>query len=250
MNQQTKRTTKLKCPYCLDPNIFEKAFAARSEGSENAYIRRVRKIWRSKSDNDGEVVTLKEKAVTRGAYKIITITGDDLIDQWSDFRIEILGVKFSKEPPLPPPDQFFGESKESYYSHTTQRHLWWLYNILRITHSNSDVAIDVHWWPEHGRIVTIQDLPPAGPTNTELEIINEAVKLFRVETRGRGGVKITEERMKELLADAVPSISQKDVAMMLGVTEQGLGKWRSRQGMSSWREVVSKYSKPIKLKRT
>ncbi len=199
----------------------------------------MRNFWRSNPDEHG-LVTLKKRGATRGDYKIITVTGSDLIEQWSDFTIEILGVKFDEEPPMPPSDQFFSLGKESEYdcAGRTSKVNWYLFSIYRITHKKSDIAIDVHWWPEHGRVITIQDLPAAGPTNTDLEIINEALKLFRVETRG--GVKITEERIKQVIAESGSSVSQKEAARMLEVTESGLEKWRARRGFSTWQEVVDR----------
>jgi hypothetical protein len=236
--------TKLKCPYCSDPNIFQKAFAAPIGKKEVAALRAVRNnIWRSASDIYG-LINLKKKEVTRGDFKIITITGDDLAEAWSSLTIEILGVKFLQEPPYPPPDQFFKRGGESSYDvaseDTTGLHTWYLYNIYRITHRDINLVIDVHWWPDHGRVVTIQDFDPAGTSIADIQMINDALKLFRIETRG--GVKITEERIRQFFAKSGAATSQKDAARTLNVTENGLEKWRARRGMSNWQEVVERFS--------
>ena len=211
------------------------------EQKEAAAIPRVRNIWRSAPDSYG-LINLKKKEVTRADFKIITITGDDLAEAWSDLTIELLGVKFLEEPPYPPPDQFFKMSGESYYDgESAGRHTWYLYNIYRISNKKINLVIDVHWWPDHGRVVTIQDFDPAGASVADIQMINDALKLFRVETRG--GVKITEDRIRDLVAECGGNVSQKNAAMYLNVTESGLERWRARRGLATWQEVVNLYGK-------
>jgi hypothetical protein len=237
----TQKTLVVPCPYCSDLNIFEKAFATPIERSETAWLPRVRNIWRAAPDASN-LIKLKEKEVIRGDYRIITVTGHDLAEQLDDFTIEILGVRFIEEPPFPPPDQFFKQGGEVHYDHhaKTEKQFWFLYNIYRVTHSKTDLVVDVHWWPEHGRIVTIQDFSAAGASATEIQVINETLKLFRIETRG--GIKITEERIRQVLAGSGPNLMQKDAARWLDVTENGLEKWRARRGISTWQEVIERFS--------
>jgi hypothetical protein len=235
----TQESATVPCPYCSNPNIFEKAFATPIERRETTWLPRVRNIWRATSDASKPI---KVKEDIRGDYRIITVTGDDLAEHLSDFTIEILGVRFIEEPPFPPPDQFFRQGGEVHYdAHTgIELRLWYLFNVYRITHNKTDLVIDVHWWHEHGRIVTIQDFAPAGVSPVEIQVINETLKLFRIETRG--GVKITEERIRQVLAESGASLTQKDAAWRLNVTENGLEKWRARRGISTWQEVVERFS--------
>jgi hypothetical protein len=117
---------------------------------------------------------------------------------------------------------------------------WHLFNACRITKKGSKVTVDVHWWPDHGRKVTISNLTPAGPSAADLEVINQAVKFFRVETRGRG--KVTEDKLRAALASLGPSATMSATAKELKLNEGTLEKWRQRKRINSWREVVNRYT--------
>jgi hypothetical protein len=125
------------------------------------------------------------------------------------------------------------EDKDSPKSH------WHLFNACRITKEGSKVTVDVHWWPDHGRKITISNLTPAGPSATDLKVISQAIKFFRVETRGSG--KITEDKLRAALASLGPSATLSATAKKLKLNESTLEKWRQRKRIDSWRDVVNRY---------
>jgi hypothetical protein len=80
-------------------------------------------------------------------------------------------------------------------------------------------------------------------TNDSLGIIKTSCAFFQRETRG-AEKKITDERLKRVLSKLGNSATQVSAAKELKVSETALEKWRRRQGIESWRDVVSRYSVP------
>jgi hypothetical protein len=98
-----------------------------------------------------QVVTLKSPEIKRGKYHIRTVIDADMTPAYAGFKIEIIGIE-SKTKPLMPSGAFFsmthkGEGKDAEYVS---------YNAARITHRDSNIVIESHWTPEHGRIVTLR----------------------------------------------------------------------------------------------
>ncbi len=118
---------------------------------------------------------------------------------------------------------------------------WHLFNACRITKKGSKVTVDVHWWPDHGRLITVRNLSSAGASAADLEVINQAIKFFRDETRGQR--KITEEKLKKVLSSLGPNATQSAAAKTLKVNESALEQWRRRQHIATWQEVIKRYGK-------
>lgn len=115
-----------------------------------------------------------------------------------------------------------------------------LFSGVVIEHEGEGVEVRAHWWPSHGWIinqrVTLTASDPA-ERNAQLEHAYTALDFFLLETRG--APKITTAQVKEALSELGGAATQRDVAAKLGVTEQGLDKWRGKQGYDSWHELVA-----------
>jgi hypothetical protein len=111
-----------------------------------------------------------------------------------------------------------------------------------IEHKGGGVEVRAHWWPSHEWIinqrVTLTASDPA-ERNTQLERAYTALDFFLLESRGAS--KITEAALAEALAELGPDATQVAVANKMGVSESALEKWRQRQGIKTWQEVVNKF---------
>ncbi len=251
---------KIKCEFCAVPDFFEKILsptqadipsynpAMRRHGIHWPKVRRPKTIKLPKNViHDGfgsrfgidpsKVVRLKSPGIRRGKFHIRTVTDADMTPAYDGFKIEIIGIESKTRPPMPS-GAFFsvtttGEGKDASYVS---------YNAARITHRDSNIVIESHWTPEHGRIVTLRGFESVSTNPQELSIINTALKFYRREPRG--GAKITEDMFRVALAKSGKDAKQKEVATALRITERGLEKWRTRQGINSWKELIERYNHP------
>lgn len=241
---------KIKCKFCADPDFFERILtptptdrlislhgAIRRYGNHWPKVRKPKTIKLPKGVTNfmsfpidpRQVVTLKSPEIKRGKYHIRTVIDADMTPVYAGFKIEIIGVESKTKPPMPS-GAFFsvthkGEGKDAEYVS---------YNAARITHRDSNVVIESHWTPEHGRIVTLRGFESVSTNPKELSIINTALKFYRTETRG--GIKITEEKVKKAIVTLGKEATVKRVADFLNITEQGLHKWRSRPKHEDWED--------------
>lgn len=249
---------KIKCKFCADPDFFEGILtptptdrlislhgAIRRYGNHWPKVRKPKTIkppkgatnFMSFPTDPRQAVTLKSPEIKRGKYHIRTVIDADMTPAYAGFKIEIIGIESKTKPPMPS-GAFFsithkGEGKDAEYVS---------YNAARITHRDSNIVIESHWTPEHGRIVTLRGFESVSTNPQELSIINTALKFYRREPRG--GAKITEDMFRVTLAKTGKDAKQKEVANALGVSERGLEKWRTRQGIISWQELVERYNHP------
>jgi hypothetical protein len=117
---------------------------------------------------------------------------------------------------------------------------WLLYGGLRITHDQSEIEIHAHWWPTHDTIMQVIGFKANDLKNTDAKIVKDAMVFFEVEARG--SARITEARVKEAVAALGGAPTQVATAKSLRVSERALEKWRQRQGIDSWKEVVESFS--------
>lgn len=244
---------KIKCKFCAEPDFFEKILTPTpTDRILNGAIRRYGNHWpkgrkpktikppkgvtnfMSFPIDTRQVVTLKSPEIKRGKYHIRTVTDADMTPAYDGFKIEIIGIESKIKPPMPS-GAFFsvtttGEGKDASYVS---------YNAARITHRDSNIVIESHWTPEHGRIVTLRGFESVSTNPQELSIINTALKFYRREPRG--GAKITEDMFRVALAKIGKDAKQKEVATALGITERGLERWRSRRGISSWQQLIERF---------
>ena len=253
MNAKIKpfnKSTK-QCPYCADPDFlasFTEGGAKKIRVLLPAYMRQNR-FWK-KGRLRRPDYTAHAEGEQRGDRLRVVFDEENFDQRWRDFTVEVFGIESTSELILPrteervyhsPPPPFFyaisvpqGENQPFKYQQ---------FFICRITHKKSDVSILVHWWADHGRVMRIDSSLSWDATNDSLGIIKTGCEFFQRETRG-AEKKITDERLKRVLSKLGNSATQVSAAKELKVSETALEKWRRRQGIESWRDVVSRYSAP------
>ena len=249
MNAKIKpfnKSTK-QCPYCADPDFlasFTEGRAKKIRVLLPAYMRQNR-FWK-KGRLRRPDYTAHAEGEQRGDRLRVVFDEENFDQRWRDFTVEVFGIESTGELILPrseegfyhsPPPPFFFEV--SVPQGENQPFKYQQFFICRITHKSSDVSILVHWWADHGRVMRIDSSLSWDATNDSLGIIKTGCEFFQRETRG--GIKITEERIRQVLAESGASLTQKDAARWLSVTENGLEKWRARRGISTWQEVVERF---------
>jgi hypothetical protein len=245
--------SKSKCPYCADPDLLDKILNPPAgtlySALPGASIRRfgnhwpkVRKPVKSKPSRGvkllavgvidrRKVVTLKTPGVHYGKYIIKTVTDKDMIARYAGFIVKIIGVKCKTEPPVPSGPFLSrtwtveGNGKGSNYVS---------FNATRITHQDSPIVIDIHWTPEHGRVVTVRGFSSYQSQPEELAIINRAFEFYRAEKRG--GAKIDRENLMRAVREQGDKVTQKAVADELGVTTRAIRDQLARLG-ATWDEL-------------
>ncbi|MBA3767634.1 MAG: hypothetical protein H0W99_11730 [Acidobacteria bacterium] len=155
------------------------------------------------------------------------------------YDVDLVGVGFNKRPPLAP-GPFFHRSGPIKYGPGAkpQGPTYLSYNGCRITHRETGITVDVHWWMTHGLIATLKNLP-SGQVKNGIAIAQKALGFFAMERRGNP--KIGEETISTALQKLGPEATQREIAQELKVTERGLEKWRERHGFSTWDEVKARY---------
>ena len=236
------------CPICADHNYLD-AFTkgrARKATLPLPRWRRQDKFWKP------EIQARQEHAATvdaehRGNLLRVVFDEENFDERWKDFTVEVFGVESTGIPMLPrnsegvmlmPPGPLF--FLVSFFPKGSQAAHFYQFFVCRVKHQASDLSLVSHWWPSHGRRVSLQSSLAPSPVNGDLDVIKDALDFFQKETRG-GQEKFTEEMISDVLGMLGPHAKQKAAALALQVTETTLKRWRTRHGMSAWRDVVNRY---------
>ncbi len=243
------------CPYCEKP---AKMFAALPESAQkkgviqHGGIRTSGRLW---SRDVGDYLSLE-------AYKDATrfvaeISPDNFTEGYKNFRLRIIGVDigffvYHPDPPMPFTGHVLSMRKRSPtvlppIPSTNGRGAYTLFSGSVLEHVAGRTRMEAHWWPSHSWIINQRvslTASKAEERNAELEISQMALNLFVMETRG-AEQKITDVGLRAAIASLGEKVTQKAVAEELGVSESALEQWRRRNGISTWREVVGFYAKPI-----
>lgn len=248
-----------KCPFCSGYDHFSAALSAklnsfhptsiRTRSDIPATISKRLDIWTtvSKEQGDGKFATTNVIAKERGIYLLdsFSVPFREEIAKSNEyegpgFTVNILGLKHRKKPPTPPPPFFFVDKlyRSGKFAHYV------MYHACRITVDKSPIEIDVHWWPDHGHIITIRSFPVSKATVKDFEILREALNLFRFsETRGKKETINNDSIEKAVLTlrkHRAP-ITRKAVALLLDCNYDTLRKWLKRHPEFSvkWKELTS-----------
>ncbi len=237
-----------ECPYCGNPDFIENATKGRATKAKVRlpFHARQEKFWRSDLREYNTTVTTD--AEKRGEYLHTSFYGDDFEPRWLDFTVDVIGIE-AGEPIFPrddddrvipsPPTPFFFFAASAFDALTPYRYQHFF--IARITHKLSNVEMIVHWWPTHGRLFEMRGKIASQEPNDDIELFRSAFGFFQRETRG-AEKKITDERVKRVLSKLGAEATQEGAAKALKVSGTALEKWRRRQGIESWRDVVNRYS--------
>jgi hypothetical protein len=244
--------TDQECPFCPSPDYLEDF----TKGQAKKTIvpiptwRRQYRFWEQAIQKRIEEVATAETE-QRGKFLRTVFDEDNFEERWRDFTVEVFGIETEGEPFLPrnpervsiePPGPFFFSSTSfPKLKEGDETPYYRQFFICRIKHKISDMSLVAHWWPTHGRLINLQSPLSPFPVNSDLNVIKDALSFFQTETRG-APAKFSEEVVSDVLRRLPTNATQKAAADELQVTERTLERWRARQGMSTWQEVVNRYS--------
>ncbi len=232
-----------ECPFCADPNLFESFTKGSAQKIKVALPFNVKQhnLWPEAVRKYGNRV--KADAEQTGKYIRVPFYGKDFKPRWRDYVVEVFGIetageinyprKFEHVWDSPPGPFFFIESPPQ--DHSAQI-LIRNFIACRVTHKNG-LELFLHWWPSHG----LKTISSGLKSVNDFDAFSQIMKLFRPETRG-AEKKITDARLKTVLSDLGAEATQTSAARALKVSETALEKWRRRQGIKTWREVVNRFS--------
>ena len=255
----------LECAHCSDFDHFEAAIVEPLGSSHIAFIEVYGKIWKwprkikPKKPGQRHIDPEAQKQIvkeSRGAYQLITLNDSDFTRPWKGFRIEVLGMAYGLNLPLPPGPLFHADDhlENNYKTGRT------LFNACRITKNDSDIDVRIHWWPNrdalqaalqpfgndglvhglerHGRIITVKGFQLGRAAGKDFEVLEKALTLFRfIESRGRRP-KITDEAIRAAIRKLGNKATQSAVALELDVSDRAL---RKHIEPVKWREYRARY---------
>jgi len=174
-----------------------------------------------------------------GKRWIATIPADEFAGRYRGFSALVIGIDvgFDESPPQPFGNHIMGQRNTmpdvKLPPGFSPDVALAMFSAFVLENDKGTVRVEAHWWPSHEWIVNQRfTLSTKGPEsqNSELEIVSRALEFFQLETRGTP--KISEQAIKATILKLGQRATQKAVAKEIGVTEQGLNKWRARRGMS------------------
>jgi len=124
-----------------------------------------------------------------GQYSKLLVSREHFAPGWQQFSVEILGLALNGRPAMPPLP-LFGMSTTGplvkvegtdYWVQDEERTNYILWNACRITHEGFGFVIKLHWWPDHGRVFTVENLE--FDDVTAVAALKKGLSIF---SRGRG----------------------------------------------------------------
>jgi hypothetical protein len=247
MPKKTETDKVPPCPYCAEPALLD---APREKPTEETYPvpNSGGRFWRK----GGPPSVLH--AFSYGKRWVADVPTEHFARFFVDFSVRIVGVEASFFLPSPgnPPAPFSNHILTLLRSRrplvpppaksSNPHAAYILFSGCVIEHEGGGVEVRAHWWPSHGWIIDQRvRLTASDPAerNAQLEHAYTALDFFLLETRG--APKITETALATALAELGPDATQVATANSMGVSESALEKWRQRQGIKTWQEVVEKF---------
>jgi hypothetical protein len=172
------------------------------------------------------VVRLKTPEIVRGKFHIRTITDADMIKRYAGFKIVSVGIESTKEPPMPSgPFMSVTHSSEHYTS----------FNMVRISHKDGHIVIDMHWHPSHGRLVTVRGFSNVVTTPEEMSIITTALSFDKEEQRRGAPPKVDRAAIISAITKQGEKATQESVAAAAGLASRTLRDWLYFNEGATWR---------------
>ncbi len=233
------------CPYCARTGYLDTFTKGESETVKVRlpyHVRQSRFFNPTYRDFNKPV---KADAERRGRKLLMPFYGKDLAPAWRDFKAEVFGLESGDAPIYPhdgerravdmPQAPFLFAGTDDAVGGFLQ------FFAVRLTHKRSPLALVAHWWPTHGRLVELRGPLSEDDPNADVELARKLFSFFRREARG-AEPKITQDRLVKVLAKLGPKATQTGAAKTLCVSDTALEKWRRKQGINTWREVVERYA--------
>ncbi len=230
---------KTSCPYCADPNLFDKLLApTKGDRLEPAHMLRRGSHWpepykikqtigqakiaRWGATDPRVVVSLKTPGIIRGRYHINIVTDADMIKRYAGFKVEVIGIECRTEPPAPSGPFLtrmwtVGDSgKPSNFIS---------FNATRTTHKDSPIIVDTHWHQTHGRRVLMRGFSEPVTTPEELAIITTALSFDKQEKKRGAPPKVDRVAVIEAIRAQGKRATQKSVAAAISAAPRTLRDW-------------------------
>jgi hypothetical protein len=245
--------TKNKCPYCADPDLLDKILnppagtlysahpgaSMSRRGSHwpkppkvkiNVKRRRGVRSHRWGAVDPRLVVRLKTPEIRYGKYHIKTITDADMTERYAGFKVEIIGVESRTEKPIPS-GAFFSRVRDE----KNGKPFFVSFEAARITYKDSPVIIDVHWSPDHGRIVTVRGFSKTITTPEEMAILSTALR-FDIKQLHGAPPKIDPKELERAIRTQGARATQKSVSDVIGAAPRTLRDWLYFQVGTTWED--------------
>ena len=139
--------SSLECPFCKDPGLFHIDF---SDLPDDPYpVAAKGQFWkRIQNDVYPRWPIPGRRRDLEGLHSLTLIGSDHFAPRWELLTVEILGTDFLDKPAMPP-IPLFGVTSIGDVSFI-------LWHACKITHKDFSFVVNVHWWPSHGRIFTVE----------------------------------------------------------------------------------------------
>jgi hypothetical protein len=242
---------KVACPYCADPDLFDKRLAPTKEDRQE-FVRMARRgsHWpeperiksvtpRAKIARWGGIdprtsVLLKTPGILRGTLHIKNVTDEDMIKRYAGFKVQIIGVESSAEPPMPV-GVFFSRTWTE--DEEGKRGNFISFDAARVTHKDSPVIVDSHWHPSHGRLVTLRGFTKVATTPEELAVATVALGFDTKESRRGAPPKVDRETIIRAMRAQGERATQKSIAEAAGIATRTLRDWLYFRECSTWENL-------------
>ena len=141
----------LECAFCENPRLFHTDFSQSATTTE--HVSALGHFWkRIKNDQYPAWPIPLIRRANGDLYSKTLIGKDHFASRWQPLTIDLLGYNLADKPQMPPVPLFGMTTTTPYESDTT----YILWNACKITHEEFSFAVNLHWWPSHGRVFTVE----------------------------------------------------------------------------------------------
>ena len=148
--QGSRMVNALKCAFCENPRLFQTDFSNSQVKTEIVSARG--QFWkRIQNDRYPAWLTPAVGRENGDVHSKLLIGKDHFGPRWQLLTVEILGYNLTDKPPMPPIPLFGVTSTRGL--ETVSYILW---NACRITHEEFSFVVNLHWWPSHERVFTVE----------------------------------------------------------------------------------------------
>jgi len=164
-----------QCPFCQNFDLFHADFSDSESRLQTGLSARGRFFKRIQNELYPRWPIPIVRRDLDGLHSKLVLGRDHFGPKWQPLTVEILGCDFTEKPHMPPVPLFSMDVRHGFENTYT------LFHACRITHEGFSFVLNLHWWPTHGRIFTVENFDFE---STEARLaLNTALSLF---ARGRG----------------------------------------------------------------
>ncbi len=172
---------ELQCPYCLNPGLLDTDFSDCPIDSYRPGVKARGQFWRQLAERPKLVWPTTFETKRHDHQLVFTIGKENFSPKYQSFMVEVLGLDFETEPPLPSSPFFFRSHTTHNYGTEGARESYILFNACRIADSVTSLKVKLHWWPSHNRIFSVENFDFQSASSAE--VLKLALSFF---SSGRG----------------------------------------------------------------